>query len=273
MGTPRLIDERRTPPGATDHSADLWAPELHCLRGRWYIYYAAAHPSYGNKSHRMFVLGGPPASENPCQGPWEFLGRVRGTPEGQWAIDGTVFELHNAWYLVYSGWPLDNDNDSDLVQELFITRLEDPTTAASGAPVVICRPDQPWEITRDGNGDHGINEGPQFLSSPDGTWKGLVYSCAGSWTPEYKMATLHYIGGDPMDPQAWRKGSQPLAMTKDPIKGPWGPGHGTFLNFGDEVAAIFHATDSPRDGWGNRKARLQRLIFTDEGPFSELSSS
>lgn len=228
----------------------------------------------------MFVLGGPPARESPCGGPWEFLGRIRGTPPDQWAIDGTVFELHDdALYFAYSGWPLDNGGaDSDLVQELFIARLEDPTSVAAsggggggGAPVVmICRPDQPWEITRDRNGDeHGINEGPQFLSSPDGSWKGLVYSCAGSWTPDYKMATLQYVGGDPMDPRAWRKGREPLAVTKDPVKGPWGPGHGTFLNFGDEVAAVFHATDGPRDGWGNRKARLQRLVFTDEGPYSK----
>ena len=193
--TLKLIDEYRTPPAGTDHSAGLWAPELHCLRGRWYVYYAAANASRGNKSHRMYVLGGPPAGENPCQGEWEFLGRICGTPD-QWAIDGTVFELSNVLYFVYSGWPLNNDNDSDLVQELFIVKLEDPITTR-GAPVMICRPEHRWEFTRDGNGDHGINEGPQFLSSPDGSWKGLVYSCAGSWTSEYKMATLEVTKGPP----------------------------------------------------------------------------
>lgn len=193
--TLKLIDEYRTPPAGTDHSAGLWAPELHCLRDRWYVYYAAANAPRGNKSHRMYVLGGPPAGKNPCQGEWEFLGRIRGTPD-QWAIDGTVFELSNALYFVYSGWPLNNDNDSDLVQELFIVKLEDPITTR-GAPVMICRPEHRWEFTRDGNGDHGINEGPQFLSSPDGSWKGLVYSCAGSWTSEYKMATLEVTKAPP----------------------------------------------------------------------------
>lgn len=58
-------------------------------------------------------------------------------------------------------------------------------------------------------------------------------------------------------------------MTRDPITGPWGPGHGSFLNFGGKVAAIFHATDNPTDGWNNRKARVQIVTFTKEGPFSK----
>ncbi|KAK8104289.1 alpha-L-arabinofuranosidase II [Apiospora kogelbergensis] len=202
-----------SPPPGTAHSADLWAPELHAIYGRWYIYYAAAHPKHGNKSHRMYVLGGPPATEDPTQGQWEFLGRIHGMPD-QWAIDGTVFELHGGLYMVYSGWPLDSgDDESDLVQQLFIMKLDDPTMAADGCgePVVISTPEQPWEFSRDGNGDHGINEGPQFLESPDGGWKGIVYSCAGSWTHEYKLAVLHYSGGDPLDPRAWPKGQEPPA--------------------------------------------------------------
>ncbi|RYP18632.1 hypothetical protein DL767_009797 [Monosporascus sp. MG133] len=258
---------RRTPPDDTDHSVDLWAPELHSLDGRWYVYYAATHPSLGNRGHRMFVLGGPPASEDPCRGSWESLGRVGGTPADQWAIDGTVFALDDSPYFVYSGWPLDHGaTGSELVQELFIARMKSPTSV-DGPPVSISRPDQEWEITRDANGAHGVNEGPQFLAAPDGSWKGLVYSCAGSWTPQYKMATLQYVGGDPMDPRSRRKSSGPLIAAKATGDGVWGPGHGSFLSFGNEVVAIFHATDRPTHGWANRRARVQRVLFTREGPF------
>ncbi|KAI1497082.1 glycosyl hydrolase [Biscogniauxia marginata] len=287
-----------TPPPGTDHSADLWAPELHALRGRWYVYYAAAHPAHGNKSHRMYVLGGPRADEDPCHGQWEFLGRIHGTPPDQWAIDGTVFELDRAGapelYLVYSGWPIDRhgnpvDRDSDLEQQLFIARLDDPTTISSSSsspsvPVMISRPDQPWEITRDAEGrGHGINEGPQFLRAPDGSWAGLVYSCAGSWTPEYKMARLRYVRGDadPLDPASWRKGRAPLLVGGG--CGPYGPGHGCFLDFdsgaaegGREkvvVVAVYHATDSPADGWENRCARVRRVAFTGAGPFMGVGPS
>jgi GH43 family beta-xylosidase len=217
----------RKPPHESDHSADLWAPELHALHGRWYIYYAAADPAQGNKSHRIYVLGGPPATLDPCSGQWEFLGRMDGMPD-HWAIDATVFELENQLYLAYSGWPLNsyeqhrpddhgrghpkqhrlsvvnnskhrdargddvtgnltndtNHSKDDRMQQLFLMRLDDPSTAGS-KPAAISIPQQPWEITRDHNGAHAINEGPQWLCSPEGRWRGLVYSCAGSWTHEW----------------------------------------------------------------------------------------
>lgn len=253
------------PPPGLDHSADIWAPELHALRGRWYVYYTAAHPALGNKSHRMYVIGGPPDTEDPTQGQWEFLGRIHGMPD-EWAIDGTVFEMNNELYFVYSGWPLDNYEDSDLIQQLFIMKLANPTTAAS-QPVLISTPEQPWEFTVDGRGDHGINEGPQFLGSLDGKWKGIVYSCAGSWTREYKMAVLHYAGGDPLDPRSWPKSQDPLIQANADGHGPWGPGHGSFIILGDEIMCVFHGTDNPDDGWENRKARCQLVAFTEGGPY------
>ncbi|KAI0126541.1 alpha-L-arabinofuranosidase II [Xylariales sp. AK1849] len=254
-----------TPPPETEHSADLWAPELHAIGGRWYVYYAAAHPAHGNRSHRMYVLGGPPVIEDPTQGQWGFLGRIRDMPD-QWAIDGTIFELNQELYFVYSGWPLDDRSKSDLIQQLFIVKLADPVTAGS-RPVMISAPEQPWEFTRDGNGAHGINEGPQFLESPNARWKGIVFSCAGSWTHEYKLAVLHYTGGDPLHPRSWLKGQEPLLQAAGQGKGPWGPGHGTFLALGQQMVCVFHATDSPTDGWNNRKARCQQVLFTENGPY------
>ncbi|KAL7620370.1 hypothetical protein AAE478_009365 [Parahypoxylon ruwenzoriense] len=283
------------PPQGTDHSAELWAPELHPLHGRWYVYYAAANPALGNKSHRVYVLGGPPSSDDPCEGKWEFLGRIQGMPPNQWAIDGTVFELGDGeLYFAYSGWPLEDCGgidgggiQSDLIQQVFIMRLENPTTAASGA-VAISRPQHAWEVTRDGDStSHGINEGPQFLQAPDGRWRGLVYSCAGSWTHEYKMATLQLVdGSDPLDPTSWKKGKQPLVQTRKrhyideedgdkdgEADGLFGPGHGSFVDVNGEVVAIYHATDNSTDGWQNRRARAQRVMFTKDGPYMGAGES
>ncbi|KAI1115725.1 glycoside hydrolase family 43 protein [Nemania sp. NC0429] len=338
------------PPQDSEHSAEIWAPELHALRGRWYIYFAAANPREGNKSHRMYVLGGPAATEDPCSGGgggWEFLGPIRDMPD-QWAIDGTVFELEDQLYLAYSGWPLEEGDETQgsmnmnpvdfrrghgtqrrlgssnskrdklrgnsnstvaggntttttattaaagipapappppppppppgMVQHLFLVRLSDPSTAGSW-PVAVSLPQQSWEITRDGAGAHAINEGPQWLASPDGRWRGLVYSCAGSWTHEYKMATLRYRGGEPLDPSSWQKSPAPLLQTRKRAgattrsssssgPGPFGPGHGSFLDLGrGDVVAVYHATDAPDDGWENRRARVQRVAFTEKGPY------
>ncbi|MEJ7713251.1 MAG: family 43 glycosylhydrolase [Pyrinomonadaceae bacterium] len=43
-----------TPPAQGAYSKDIWAPELHHLRGKWYIYFAADAGT--NQTHRLWVL-------------------------------------------------------------------------------------------------------------------------------------------------------------------------------------------------------------------------
>ncbi|KAF2425281.1 alpha-L-arabinofuranosidase II [Tothia fuscella] len=250
------------PPPHSHYSGDLWAPELHQINGRWFVYVSADDPAQGNKSHRMYVLGGPPSTEDPCDSTykWEFLGPIKGLRSDQWAIDGTVITLNHRLYFIYSGWPQYNPHKTDLIQELFIVELSDATHAIF-TPVRISRPDLPWEWS----GDHGINEGPQFLASPYGNWIGISYSCAGSWTADYKINTLQYIGGNPLSPQAWRKGRKPL-LKRNKHTGPYGPGHGNALNVDGETLMVFHATDRDSQGWEGRKARVQRVAWDSHGP-------
>ncbi|KAF2638803.1 Arabinanase/levansucrase/invertase [Massarina eburnea CBS 473.64] len=253
------------PPPNTPYSGDLWAPELHNLNGRWYVYFAGADPVHGNKSHRMFVLNGPDASLSPMDpGAWSFHGRLDGMPEEQWAIDGTVVTLNGSMCFVYSGWPFGNSHDESR-QEIYIVEMTSPTSVA-GQPVRISTPDCPWEFS----GNSGINEGPQWLCSPYGNWAGIVYSCAGSWTHEYKMNILYYTGGHPLAPTSWAKSTKPLLQAARDDTPPFGPGHGNFVAVtgpaGPEVWGIFHATDA-KTGWEGRKARIMRVGWAQQGPF------
>src|SRR5687768_7665962 len=43
-----------TPPRRGMNSKNVWAPELHLINGRWFIYYAADNGK--NENHRMWVL-------------------------------------------------------------------------------------------------------------------------------------------------------------------------------------------------------------------------
>ncbi|KAK3629399.1 hypothetical protein LTR56_018063 [Elasticomyces elasticus] len=211
-------------------SERLWAPELHCLQGRWYIYFAGADKLQGNRSHRMYVLGGPPEGQDPHQGPWELLGPIAGWPRRD--------DHSNGW-----------EDRSERVQELFILRLSDPTTASSDT-VMISHPTETWERLD----EHGpaIIEGPQWLESPTSHWRGI--------------ATLKYLGGDPLDPKEWRKSDKPLLQNREDGVGPYGPGHGCYLHAGGETVALFHATDRDTDGNQNRRCRMQRVRWTPSGP-------
>ena len=197
----------------------------------------------------------------------ENLGPIQGMPN-QWAIDATTFTLEGTRYLAYSGWPY--GDTSDRKQALFIAPMEDAShldleRLPNGKPVMISSPQYPWEFS---DGDHGVNEGPQFLTSPDGLWMGLVFSCAGSWTNEYKLAVLHYSGGDPLSTTSWHKDPHPLLQSTPGGQGPgpFGPGHGSFTQVANgETVCVYHATNLPTEGWANRRARCQRVVFQPDG--------
>src|SRR5687767_820 len=43
-----------TPPTGTLYSKDIWAPEIHFIQGKWYVYFAADDGK--NENHRLYVL-------------------------------------------------------------------------------------------------------------------------------------------------------------------------------------------------------------------------
>src|SRR6188768_4043385 len=88
-----------TPPETGEYSKELWAPEIHFLQNKWYIYFAA--DSGNNNDHRMYVLEN--ASADPLLGEWVMKGKLT-TPEDKWAIDGSVMEHKGKLYLIWSGW-------------------------------------------------------------------------------------------------------------------------------------------------------------------------
>ena len=109
-----------------------------------------------------------------------------------------------------------------------------------------------------------------MLCSPDDRWLGIVYSCAGSWTHEYKMGVLHYSGGDPLNKDSWDKKREPLLRANRDDTPPYGPGHGNFVGisgpWGTEIWGVFHATDR-KTGWEGRRARIMRVGWDQNGPF------
>ncbi|MDE3196648.1 MAG: glycoside hydrolase family 43 protein, partial [Acidobacteriota bacterium] len=143
-----------TPPATGPNSRDIWAPELHYLGGKWYIYFAA--DAGKNESHRVWVLEN--TSPDPLEGEWIMKGKVA-DPTDKWAIDATVLETRGRMYIAWSGW----QGDADGEQDIFIARLKNPWTI-EGDRTLISAPQYGWEKHGDLPGRHvNVNEGPEFL--------------------------------------------------------------------------------------------------------------
>src|SRR5207248_2107848 len=80
-----------------EHGRQIWAPELHRVGWRWYVYYAASDGE--NKNHRTYVL----EADDPL-GPYHELGKVYDPAHDTFSIDLTLLRHHRRLYAVWSGW-------------------------------------------------------------------------------------------------------------------------------------------------------------------------
>lgn len=238
-------------PAATGPNArSIWAPELHRIDGKWYLYYTAADAQHDDDAHRgIFVLEN--ASADPRQGTWIDRGRVNTRHTG---IDGTTFAYRGKRYFVYSPYV---GPDSDLA----IAAMANPWTLR-GAETIIARPDQAWER----QGGRQILEGPEFLQGPKGDLY-LSYSGSACWSDDYAIGLLHApAGSDPLNAGAWTKAPRPI-VAKAPSAGVYAPGHnGFFTSSTGEHWIVYHANPGPdMKCTARRSPRIQRFTFAKDG--------
>lgn len=250
-----------TPPPGTMWSKSLWAPEIHFINGRWYIYYAADNGV--NENHRMYVLENKNA--DPMQGGWEWKGKIADSSD-KWAIDGNVFEYKKQLYMVWSGW----EGDVNGQQNIYIARMKDPLSI-SGERVCISRPFYDWEthgrLTDANNPPQvNVNKGPQALMHGDKLH--IVFSASGCWTDHYSLGLLTFNGKeDLLDSTAWKKKPAPI-FTQSPGNAVFAPGHNSFFKSpdGKQDWILYHANDQPGQGCGrHRSPRAQPFSWNEAG--------
>ena len=127
---------------------NIWAPELHFIGGRWYIYYAADDGNDVN--HRMYVLES--TGDDP-QGTFVDKGKIS-APTDRWAIDGSILRKQDgSLYFIWSGWASSNPGP----QNIYIAPMSNPWTI-SGERMLISAPTNFWERV-----GWAVNEGPVAL--------------------------------------------------------------------------------------------------------------
>lgn len=262
------------PPASGPYSYEIWAPELHFLNNKWYIYFAADAGT--NQTHRVWVLENP--SADPLQGEWTMKGKLA-DPSDKWAIDPTVFENGGKLYAAWSGW----EGDVNGVQSIYIVELENPWTI-KGLRTRISTPEYPWEkmgdrdrvLKRDPEQNPAldveepvhidVNEGPEVLQHGDKIF--MVYSASACWTDFYALGMLTARASDNLlDPASWKK--SPVALFwQSPKAHAYGTGHNSFFKSPDGTQdwIIYHANPEPNQGCGNHRApRAQPFTWKQDG--------
>lgn len=250
-----------TPPENTMFSREIWAPEIHFINDKWYVYFAADNGN--NKTHRMYAIEN--SSKNPFEGEWEFKGKIA-APSDKWAIDGNVFNYKDQLYMIWSGW----EGDENGTQNIYIAKMKNPYTI-EGERVKIATPTFDWE--KHGYlGEHSdpphvnVNEGPQFLQHNDRVF--IIFSASGCWTDYYSLGMLSFNGTENLlNADEWVKNSSPLFKQSSENK-VYAPGHNSFFKSpdGKEDWILYHANSNPGDGCSSKRSpRMQKITWNKDG--------
>ena len=237
----------RPQPG-TELFNEVWAPEIHFINGKYYIYVTAG----GGVHHRMQVLES--KTDDPMDG-FNYMGELL-LPENKWAIDGTILHSGGKMYHVWSGW----EGYVNVRQDIYIAEMDGPLKVI-GNRVMISKPEYPWEINF-GLDWPTVNEGPCAVVAPNGLVH-IMYSASGSWRDDYCIGLLTLTGADPLNASHWTKKDIPI-LAKE--QGMYGPGHNGVVKSRDGRQWItYHANLISGTGWNGRMGWVRELTWDDDG--------
>lgn len=264
-------DNGAAKPWNTSH---VWAPELHFVDGKWYVYYAAGRPSSESGSYKMQRTGVLRSKTVDPMGEYEDMGMIYTGDEYLpniiptadntcYAIDMGVVKIGTKLYAVWSG-TINKESGGD--QRIYIAEMSNPWTISSNR-VEISKPDQPWELVQPAA---KVNEGPAFLQRDGKLF--VIYSCNGSWTKYYRLAYLALnIGDDPMNPVNWKKSSDAVFYRCDDTvddDGVNGVGHCCFTKSpdGTEDWIVYHVKNRNHGSYETgRSTFIQRFTWNTDG--------
>lgn len=239
----------------------VWAPEIHYLQGKWYIYFASApnnEVTGDTFNHRMYVIEN--ANEDPLTDNWQEKGQIKTNWES-FALDATVLEHNNKLYYI---WGQEDKKESEKSHSnLYISEMKNPWTL-TGPQVMLTKPEFDWETQI-----FWVNEGPGVLKKNGKIF--LTYSA--SATNEYYCIGMLVAdeNADLLNAKSWKKMDKPVFTTsyENHI---YGPGHNSFTvsEDGTKDILVYHArnyTEIEGDPLydPNRHTRIQEIQWKEDG--------
>lgn len=231
--------------------AQIWAPEIHHINGKWYIYFTAGKAE-DIWQIRPYVLE---CDGDPMKDEWIELGQVDVGHES-FSLDMTTLVLDGVQYVLWA-----QTIDQKKGSEIFIARMKDPHTLDSAA-VCITSPEYDWEQQ-----GFYVNEGPAVLHR---NGKIIVTYSASDTGHRYCMGMLWADEkAGLLDKESWHKSPVPVFKTSEK-NGQYGPGHNSFTTDGENDILVYHCRnykeiegDPLNDP--NRHAHVKVFSYDDNG--------
>jgi GH43 family beta-xylosidase len=250
LATAPLVEVWPRAQTAIPEYVEVWAPELQIIDGKPYIYatlYKGNTVDGEGPKERIHCFEG--TSTDP-QDEYVYKNPLLAATD-RWSIDGSVIDIKGRRYFIWSGW----EGTTNHSQNIYIAEMSNPWTLISDR-VCISRPELPWEKV----GYPYINEGPQALLHDDKIF--IIYSASGSWTDDYCLGQLTYVGGDPLDDASWRKEPEPVFQKTDSI---FGVGHCCFVKDAEgRDWILYHAARASGAAWA-RQVRAKVFTWHEDG--------
>ncbi|HEX2131343.1 MAG TPA: family 43 glycosylhydrolase [Actinophytocola sp.] len=233
----------------------IWAPELHRIDDRWYVYFAAGDSDDPFRI-RTYVLESPNA--DPRAEGWLPPRRLV-TAWDTFTLDATTFTHRGRRYLLWAQHEPGIATNSNL----YLAELASPFELAT-EPTRIAVPTASWEIQ-----GFRVNEGPAVLIR---NGRVFVTFSASATDARYCMGLLTADeNANLLDARSWTKSADPVFVTNDQTRR-FGPGHNSFTvaEDGRTDVLVYHAR-AYRDIDGdplfdpNRHTRVQRLGWNEDG--------
>lgn len=240
-------------------SYNIWAPEIHYINQKWYVYYAAGEKDDIWKI-RPYVLEC--TGDNPMTDEWKECGPMLAPANSiaftDFSLDATVFEHRGRLYTIWAQKVGGQFGPSNL----YIAEMESPIKIKH-EPVLLSTPEYDWEKV----GFH-VNEGAAVIKNNGRIF--VVFS-ASSTGVCYCMGLLEADeNADLLDSKNWIKTAKPVLQT-DHENGIYGPGHNCFtVDKQGNPLLIYHArfyTEIDGDPLydPNRHALISPLHFDENG--------
>jgi GH43 family beta-xylosidase len=237
-------------------SSHIWAPELHHIDGKWYLYFTAGRAD-APFDIRLYVLEN--ASANPLEGEWVERGQLK-TGWESFALDATTFTVKGQRYLAWTQRP---PGGGKHLTAVYIAKMDTPLSI-HGPVAMLTAPEYPWEKVK-----YDVNEAPAVLVRNGRVF--LTYS-ASATDASYSLGLLTAPeSADLLDKSAWTKSPVPV-FRSSAANGQYGPGHNSFTTTpdGKQDILVYHARNYEKITGNslydpNRHTRAQVIRWRADG--------